>query len=53
MYDRLTAEQLVGGDSVDSETATPNGRLIGPYNAALVSPGPSAGRVDFMEAEAT
>jgi hypothetical protein len=36
------------------ETATPpDGRLIGPYNAALVSPGSSAGLVDFMEAEAT
>lgn len=53
MYDRLTANQLVSADSVDFQTATPDGRLIGPFNAALVSPGPSAGLVDFMEAEAT
>lgn len=53
IYDRLNASQLVGADSVGFQTATPDGRLIGPFNAALVSPGPSAGLVDFMQAEAT
>jgi 4-carboxymuconolactone decarboxylase len=40
-------------DSVGFQSRTSDGRLIGPFNAALYSPGVSAGWLNFMEAEET
>jgi 4-carboxymuconolactone decarboxylase len=38
-------------DSVGFQSRTSDGRLIGPFNAALYSPGVSAGWLNFMQAE--
>lgn len=51
-YERLAGTMEPFADSVGFETKTSDGRLIGPFNPALYSPGVSAGFGDFMEAEA-
>src|SRR5258708_37865024 len=50
--ERLASTMVPFADSVGFQTATADGRLIGPFNPALYSPGVSAGFGDFMEAEA-
>jgi 4-carboxymuconolactone decarboxylase len=52
-YERLASTMVPFADSVGFQTKTSDGRLIGPFNPALYSPGVSAGFGDFMEAEAT
>jgi 4-carboxymuconolactone decarboxylase len=52
-YERLASKMVPFADSVGFQTKTSDGRLIGPFNPALYSPGVSAGFGDFMEAEAT
>jgi 4-carboxymuconolactone decarboxylase len=52
-YERLARTMVPFADSVGFQTKTSDGRLIGPFNPALYSPGVSAGFGDFMEAEAT
>jgi 4-carboxymuconolactone decarboxylase len=52
-YARLAGKLLPWADRVGFQTTTSDGRLIGPFNPALYSPGVSAGFADFMEAEAT
>jgi 4-carboxymuconolactone decarboxylase len=51
-YERLAATMVPFADRVGFKTKTSDGRLIGPFNPALYSPGVSAGFGDFMEAEA-
>lgn len=51
-YERLASTMVPFADSVGFQTKTSDGRLIGPFNPALYSPGVSAGFGDFMEAEA-
>jgi 4-carboxymuconolactone decarboxylase len=50
--ERLANTMVPFADSVGFQTMTSDGRLIGPFNPALYSPGVSAGFGDFMEAEA-
>jgi 4-carboxymuconolactone decarboxylase len=50
--ERLANTMVPFADSVGFQTKTSDGRLIGPFNPALYSPGVSAGFGDFMEAEA-
>jgi 4-carboxymuconolactone decarboxylase len=50
--ERLANTMVPFADKVGFKTATSDGRLIGPFNPALYSPGVSAGFGDFMEAEA-
>jgi 4-carboxymuconolactone decarboxylase len=52
-YERVASKLLPWADSVGFQSRTSDGRLIGPFNPALRSPGVSAGWLDFMEAEAT
>lgn len=51
-YERLAANFVPWADSVGFQTTTSDGRLIGPFNPALYSPGVGAGFGDFMAAEA-
>lgn len=51
-YEHLARTMVPFADSVGFQTQTSDGRLIGPFNPALYSPGVSAGFGDFMEAEA-
>jgi 4-carboxymuconolactone decarboxylase len=53
LYERLASMLPPWPDSVGFQTRTSDGRLIGPFNPLLCSPGVSAGFVDFIEAEAT
>src|SRR5260370_29878067 len=50
--DRLADTMVPFADGVGFKTQTSDGRLIGPFNPALYSPGVSAGFGDFMQAEA-
>jgi 4-carboxymuconolactone decarboxylase len=50
--ERLANTMVPFADSVGFQTKTSDGRLIGPFNPALYSPGVSAGFGDFMQAEA-
>jgi len=52
-YERFAGKLLPWADNVGFQSRTSDGRLIGPFNPALYSPGVSAGWADFMEAEAT
>jgi 4-carboxymuconolactone decarboxylase len=52
-YERLAGTMVPFADSVGFQTTTSDGRLIGPFNPALYSPGVSAGFGDFAQAEAT
>src|SRR5258708_32647691 len=52
LYERLAPMLPPWPDSDGFQTKTSDGRLIGPFNPMLCSPGVSAGFVDFIEAEA-
>jgi hypothetical protein len=47
-YERLASTMVPFADNVGFKTQTSDGRLIGPFNPALYSPGVSAGFGDFM-----
>jgi len=53
IYERGVSKLFLWAESVGFQSRTSDGRLIGPFNPALYSPGVSAGWLDFMEAEAT
>ena len=51
LYERLTRRAVAWADGVPFQARTADGRLIGPFNPGLFSPGVAAGVFDFMEAE--
>lgn len=53
IYDRIAEKLFPWTDSIGFQSRTEDGRLIGPFNAALFSPAVSAGFLEFMNAEMT
>jgi 4-carboxymuconolactone decarboxylase len=53
IYDRIAQDLFPYAERIGFQARTEDGRLIGPFNAALFSPAVSAGFLDFMNAEMT
>ena len=51
IYDRINATFVSWSDRINFQSATDDGRLIGPFNPILFSPGISASFLDLHDAE--
>ena len=51
VYDRIVATMVPWADASGFRSRTEDGRLIGPFNPVLLSPGVASGFLDLQEAE--
>ena len=51
VYDRIVATMVPWADASGFRSRTEDGRLIGPFNPVLLSPGVTSGFLDLQEAD--